>query len=156
MILVAINRTGAPLDAAIQITDDQRYTAAEVFQLTENGAAPAAAGSFSVDLVNAFLYEMPAFSVSTIRLIADLPGDFDGDGNVDAADLAQWQNEYGSVLSGSDFLLWQQQNAAALAASAVPEPSSWWFIALAATGLGVSRCVGSSRQTAPSRRLPEN
>lgn len=126
MIVVAINRTSAPLDAAIQITDDQQYTSAEVFQLTDAAAAPTSSGEFPIDLVNAFLYEMPAYSVSTIRLIADIPGDFDGDGTVDAADLAEWTSEYGATLGGNDFLVWQRavSNSSASVAAIVPEPAS--------------------------------
>lgn len=126
MIVVAINRTDSALDAAIQISDDQRYTSAEVFQLTDGNAAPASGGQFTVDLVNAFLYEMPAFSVSTIRLIAALPGDFDGNGSVDGADLAEWQSAYGTSLGGNEFLEWQRQNGEGpqSAAAVVPEPTA--------------------------------
>ncbi len=65
--------------------------------------------------------------------------DFDGDHDVDAADLSAWNAAYNSTAggdadgdlesSGLDFLLWQQQhtgNSAPLSASAaaVPEPTS--------------------------------
>ncbi len=83
----------------------------------------------------------------TIQLIEDVavdqyldintPGDFDGDHDVDADDLAQWLGDFGlndesdANLDGSsngfDFLAWQQQfgnGATPLAASqTVPEPS---------------------------------
>lgn len=36
-----------------------------------------------------------------------LPGDFDHDNDADAEDLAVWEAEYGSELSGLDFLAWQ-------------------------------------------------
>lgn len=132
MIVVAINRTSTPLDAAIQITDDQQYTSAEVFQLTDAAATPTFSGEFPIDLVNALLYEMPAYSVSTIRLIADTPGDFDGNGTVDAADLAEWTNEYSTTLNGNDFLTWQRavSDSPAIASSLVPEPGSWSLLIL--------------------------
>ncbi len=91
LTLVAINRTDAALDAAIQINDDQRYTAAEVFLLDGDSATITATGSFTVDLLNAFLYEMPAFSVTAIRLTAEevqaLTGDYNASGQVEQADL---------------------------------------------------------------------
>ena len=72
--------------------------------------------------------------------------DFDEDGDVDAADLAQWQGDFGAnALSdadddgdsdGDDFLQWQRQlgspSPATPAAGAVPEPSA---AALASAGL---------------------
>jgi T5SS/PEP-CTERM-associated repeat protein len=65
-----------------------------------------------------------------------LAADFDADGDVDGADLAQWQGDFGpSALSdadddgdsdGADFLMWQQQlGSGAMAGGAsyaVPEP----------------------------------
>lgn len=101
MIVVAINRTDTTLDAAVQITDDKRYQTAEVYQLTETQAAPVFAGSFAIDAVNAFVYEMPAYSVSTIRLIAAAatPGDFSGDGRVDNADLNLLLGNWGQPAS---------------------------------------------------------
>ncbi|MBA3485096.1 MAG: hypothetical protein H0T51_25145 [Pirellulales bacterium] len=69
--------------------------------------------------------------------------DFDGDGDVDAEDLAQWQGDFGMTSlsdadddgdsDGADFLAWQQQLGSAGmvdATAAVPEPSTWvlmWF-----------------------------
>lgn len=85
----------------------------------------------------------------TIQLIEDVstnqyltvntPGDFDGDHDVDADDLAQWEGDYGvngdsdSNLDGRsdglDFLAWQQQLGNGLVsltavATAVPEPGA--------------------------------
>ena len=126
MIIVAINRTGAALDAAIQITDDRRYTTAEVFQLTDAAAASVSSGEFPIDLVNAFRYEMPAYSVSTIRLLAEpVAGDFDADGDVDGADFLAWQRNDGTPagLSG-----WQDNygalGATARVAATIPEPTT--------------------------------
>ncbi|MEM8943899.1 MAG: FG-GAP-like repeat-containing protein [Planctomycetota bacterium] len=71
------------------------------------------------------------------------PGDYDGDGDVDAGDLAQWHADYGinggsdanldGLSSGFDFLSWQQQLGngvvALSAASVVPEPSGLCLVA---------------------------
>jgi hypothetical protein len=73
-----------------------------------------------------------------------LPGDFDGSGVVDDADLAVWTEEFGptgsspqadanddGAVDGADFLIWQQNvgasaeiAAARVNSSAVPEPST--------------------------------
>ena len=68
-------------------------------------------------------------------------GDATGDGNVDAADLSVWEDNYGAsadfsagdfdndgAASGNDFLAWQRHVAGAsslaTAATLTPEPSS--------------------------------
>jgi hypothetical protein len=79
---------------------------------------------------------------NTYQLVVALPADFDGDGTVDAADLAQWQNGFSLGTAdgdadgdmdtdGADFLVWQQQQGlsvtpplASAAATSVPEPAS--------------------------------
>ena len=86
-----------------------------------------------------------------------LPGDFDNDGAVDAADLAVWQNNYGETgnaayllgdgdgdgdTDGRDFLVWQRQygttaELSALQSSLVPEPSAAIILFTAIASLGV-------------------
>jgi hypothetical protein len=77
-----------------------------------------------------------------------LPADFDGDGAVDADDLADWNAFFGKhadavrregdadgngVVDGADFLVWQQQFGSAdapageAAGGAVPEPTAGWL-----------------------------
>jgi hypothetical protein len=71
-----------------------------------------------------------------------LPGDFDGDGDVDGVDLSGaplgWITRFGTDLSGEDFLVWQRNlgmmNAAG-AATTVPEPNSIALV-LAVAALG--------------------
>ncbi|MBN2530536.1 MAG: endoglucanase A [Deltaproteobacteria bacterium] len=69
MVLVAINKTTQPLSANISITDDTVFTSGSVYQLTEQNASPAAAGSVSIT-GNAFTHTLPALSVTTIELNA--------------------------------------------------------------------------------------
>jgi hypothetical protein len=76
-----------------------------------------------------------------IQIGAPRPGDFNGDGAVDGADLAVWQENYGTTdatkpppgdadgdqdVDGNDFLVWQQGltpgGASVGATRAVPEP----------------------------------
>jgi hypothetical protein len=82
--------------------------------------------------------------------VAHIPGDFNGDGAVDAADLTQWQGDFGlnaesdadndGDSDGADFLAWQRRlGAGSLTSSgaAIPEPTA---LALAATAfLSLSR-----------------
>jgi len=64
---------------------------------------------------------------------AGLPGDFDGDGDVDGNDLSHptlgWEARYGNDLDGADFLLWQQEvgrsgTSGLSAFQSVPEPAA--------------------------------
>lgn len=99
----------------------------------------------------------------TIQIIEDVaadqylsvttPGDFDGDGDVDADDLAQWESDF-SVSNGSDsnldgasngrdFLAWQQQFGNGVtplsAVAVVPEPSTMLLVGLAVSLLVARR-----------------
>ncbi|MEM8945273.1 MAG: GH25 family lysozyme [Planctomycetota bacterium] len=82
--------------------------------------------------------------VSTIE--APLPGDFDGNGIVDSADMLQWEGDFGTNggsdadddgdSDGADFLLWQANydpSANALSASlSIPEPTGFAILVGAA------------------------
>ena len=73
----------------------------------------------------------------------DLPGDFDGNNRVDAADYQVWKNTFGSMLQlaadangngivdAADYTIWRNYlgapNHAAAFALRVPEPSSAWL-----------------------------
>jgi hypothetical protein len=68
MVVVAINKTDAPLDAGIAITHTQLYTTAHVYTLTAASATPAHGADVAITARNAFVYTMPAMSVTTLVL----------------------------------------------------------------------------------------
>lgn len=84
---------------------------------------------------------------------APIPGDFDGNGIVDAADLAQWKGDYGlngnsdsdgdGDTDGADFLTWQRQlgisSPTRPVSTVVPEPGA--LAMLFAALLAVSHCL---------------
>jgi hypothetical protein len=123
MIVVAINRTGSPIFTGIAVTHDRILDYAEVYQLTSASSIPHRAADIDVNLLNAFLYTMPAYSVSTLVLHASgLPGDFDEDGDVDGSDFLLWQR----TPSVGDLAAWQTNyglSATTATATTVPEPS---------------------------------
>lgn len=60
-------------------------------------------------------------------IVPTFPPDYDGDGDVDGADLALWEASYGVDTDGTDFLIWQQEYTGPLpvsAATVVPEPTA--------------------------------
>jgi hypothetical protein len=142
VVVVAINRTNAAQSTAVQITHDVRFDYAEVYRLTSASANPVRVANVPIDLVNAFIYSMPAYSVSTLVLKQGAEGDFDLDGDVDGNDLVQWQagfdmagspsftdgdNDRDGDVDGSDFLAWQRALgtvAGVVSQAAIPEPNA--------------------------------
>jgi probable HAF family extracellular repeat protein len=98
--------------------------------------------------------------------VSTIPGDFNGDSSVDAADLASWKAGFGASgnatrsqgdadgdldVDGSDFLTWQRNlGGAAMSVSPapVPEPLS---VVLALLGIGGLQTAGRSRRWLGSR-----
>lgn len=82
---------------------------------------------------------------------SDAPGDFNGDGSVDADDLNLWKTQFGFAgvginadgdnsgkVDGNDFLIWQRNYVGApatVAGGAVPEPGSVALAVMGAVGL---------------------
>jgi hypothetical protein len=96
-----------------------------------------------------------------------MPGDYNRDGSVDAADYFVWKQSFGStqqlladgnkdgVVNLADYTIWRDHLSAAASVSAaamVPEPSSAWMSILAAAGLLGFRIRWRS-QAAPAPRL---
>jgi hypothetical protein len=88
-----------------------------------------------------------------------VPGDFNGDGMVDARDLGVWRYAYGSIdanlaadanldnrVDGADFLDWQRQlgtTVDGLPGNAVPEPGASALVFLAVLGTGARPAVAA-------------
>lgn len=85
-------------------------------------------------------------------VVDPIPGDFDGDGMVDADDLAQWEGDYGISANsdadgdgdtdGADSLIWQQNltPVGGLAeVNSIPEPSSTILLIFGLASRAVSR-----------------
>jgi len=80
------------------------------------------------------------YNLGSVELVTTIAGDFDGDLDVDADDLAVWQAGYGAGSYGSaDFLTWQKNFGASAnltLTAAVPEPGGMVLL-LAACGLAL-------------------
>ena len=107
-----------------------------------------------------------------------LPGDFNVDGVVDAADYTVWRNSLGSttlsaadadlngVVDAADYEVWRANfgdfRPALNAAANVPEPAAIRMLLVAAAGLSIQRlCLGDSqcfrshRSVAKGRNIPQ-
>lgn len=70
MVLVAINKTGHSISAAITLKHALSMTSAKVYQLTATSAQPQAKVSLEIPNGRTFTFTMPAYSVSTLALTA--------------------------------------------------------------------------------------
>jgi hypothetical protein len=69
MVLIAINKTGQPVPATFDLKNAPAFTAAEVYQLTGASSEPAHARHLALTDPRQFQWTLPAYSISTIRLV---------------------------------------------------------------------------------------
>ncbi len=158
MVLVAINRTSTAQDAALQVDYDRVFDHVEVYRLESGSTTPIRYADIGLDQLNALIYTMPAWSVSTLVLVADgLPGDYNRDGTVDAADYTVWRDSLGqtgnlaadgnedNVVDADDYLLWRENfgrseagSGAGASLATVPEPAAVLLMGVAGLVLAIS------------------
>lgn len=128
---------------------------------------PAYSGDFRVRFTNAIHSSFQELRVDTMLVseAQNIPGDFDGDDDVDADDLADWQASYGvngaadadddGDSDGRDFLIWQRNYTGpgpllaspfppAPSAILIPEPTSLMVVIFGII-TGLTSRVGFSR-----------
>lgn len=66
VVLIALNKTGSTRRAGIRVAHPVHLGRARVVQLTSSSARPTPAGTIDPVATNAYLYEMPAYSVSAL------------------------------------------------------------------------------------------
>lgn len=66
MVIVAINKTSGPLDAAITMAAYADYGSVEIWQLTDAGPTITSAGPAALADTNALVYTMPPMSISVL------------------------------------------------------------------------------------------
>lgn len=69
MIVVAINKTNAPLSSVMNLAGVLPGATVSAFQLTGGSALPQSAGSTTISTPQSFSYTLPAFSVTTLRIV---------------------------------------------------------------------------------------
>lgn len=65
-VIVAINKTGAPLTAAVTVAAYADYQSVDVWQLTDAGPDLTPTAPLNLANTNTFLYTMPAYSISVL------------------------------------------------------------------------------------------
>lgn len=89
----------------------------------------------------------PVGNVEYYFEIEGLPGDFNGDNSVDAADYAVWRNGLGTTYGPGDYTLWRNNYGATHPVSSgasVPEPFGLGLLAVTAAGLFSARRLRSA------------
>jgi hypothetical protein len=147
VVLVAINRTAMAQTAGIAVTHGRVFDHAEVYRFAGNAASIVRDADIELDLLNAFQYTMPAWSVTTLVLIStSMPGDYNDDGRVDVADYVTWRNNTGAPagtlpndptgmdIGPAQYNLWVTNYGPGSGndfATAVPEPATILLVAIA-------------------------
>ena len=152
MVVMAINRTANPITTVIAVTHDRIFDHAEVYQLTSASSNPQAMTDIELNLLNAFQYTMPAYSITTLVLVSDgLVGDFNRDGTVNAADFTVWRNSLSlvgntaadanedNIVDLDDYAFWRSNYGrsetsgagSSSSSSLVPEPAGMLVVVIA-------------------------
>jgi hypothetical protein len=92
------------------------------------------------DLFWSIIYGPSRLELAVEAPIPILPGDFNSDGIVDAADYVVWRNGHGKTYAQSDYDVWRthfvqtaDDGAGATASAAVPEPTTLGLLMFATT-----------------------
>ena len=84
-------------------------------------------------------YQANAVVLQVLGLGA-LAGDFNADGNINAADLVTWKQGFGTIYDGADFLDWQRNvGAGSGGAAAVPEPGAAALVTIGLAAIALRR-----------------
>ncbi len=154
----AIDTATALLDGALVVNFVDAFvpTAGDSFSVIGFGSRVGQFGTFDVFGLAAGLAIVPVYEVDKLRLVvesATIPGDFDGDGDVDGEDFLLWQiGGSPDPLSSSDMADWEANYGAAAtsfgagAAVSVPEPST------IASALIVALCITCYRRRQAERK----
>jgi hypothetical protein len=96
----------------------------------------------SLDRWEQFAFRNEDLIFSLGATISDLPGDFNHDSTVDAADYIVWRKNPGGIYTSNDYNIWRANfgqpagsGSSTVANAAVPEPSTLVMLVLAAAGV---------------------
>jgi hypothetical protein len=97
--------------------------------------------------VDGTAFRFSVYPSVSLTLTSVLAGDFNGDGLVNAADLATWKSSFSASRTGLNFLAWQRQLGGATTplSRAAPEPASANMMAALAVGAALMRRKGLSQ-----------
>lgn len=69
VVLVALNKTSAPIDVGFAVTHTQEFSQAEVYEVTSASPTPTRGADIAISKTNAFVHQLPGYSISTIVLL---------------------------------------------------------------------------------------
>jgi hypothetical protein len=105
----------------------------------------------TVPASDAFANASPTPGVFLSHVVFSIPGDFNHDGAVDAADYTVWRNGLGTTYTQDDYAVWATHFGATSGGSAgailsVPEPSTIAMATFALLGVGTARGLSGKRR----------
>jgi autotransporter-associated beta strand protein len=137
-------------DLAVSLINGFAPTAGQSFNILDWGSLSGAFASLSLPALGGGVTwnVTQLYATGVISVAPAFTADFDGDGDVDANDLSQWQGDFGvNALSdadndgdsdGADFLAWQQYFGSGQSPNShlapVPEPTTLVLLMFAAIG----------------------
>lgn len=142
---------------SVDLTDGFTPTAGQQFTvLTASNVSAASLALGGPDAAAFTLIKNPTSLVLQAVSTVTVPGDYNGNGIVDAADYTVYRDNVGSttnlaadgsgngVIDAADYTFWRTRfgntaAAGAAASAAVPEPATWMILGLAAVGAGLGR-----------------
>jgi Concanavalin A-like lectin/glucanases superfamily len=148
---IALYKNGLPLASSNTATGNWRTTSQTDYTSSSNAGGIKIGGSYPDnsqefnpfngrdDELMFFNKTLTAQEVADqFQLVSDIPGDFNRDGTVDAADYTTWRDGLGPDFSPADYLLWKthfgtvaQESGGAAAkvdSYAVPEPTGLYLL----------------------------
>lgn len=130
---VLLNLTNSAEPVTINLPEGMAVDTFEVFRTSESERFAGLAAL--APLNDQLTLTLPRFSIVTLvgGFVPALPGDFNGDGSVDAADYTVWRDGYGVDYTQGDYTLWFDnygRTADMDSGINVPEPRTQWLAIL--------------------------
>jgi len=147
-LAVMILNTHLTETADVSLAIDGLTLESSGIRYTLTGGTTMSGATIATDLGNTFQASVAPRSIATyvIPAVATLPGDFNGDGTVDAVDYTRWRDGLGSLYTEDDYEDWKANFGTTVggssATSAVPEPSGLLLLFFAVAPVLLVRHAG--------------
>lgn len=137
----------------VSLINNFQPTVGQTFDLFDGGSLTGSFCSVQVPTVEGYTWNTSQLASGMLSIAANLPGDYNQNGAVDAADYTVWRNKPGSAtslpnddtagVSADDYTRWKSNFGQAAGSggvtAAVPEPTTSGFSAIAVLLCAIQR-----------------